>query len=333
MSKPYTFSFKLTAAGGPFDDPALLATPANMEAAILFDSGTLHGLKTRDLQRVRWLFLSHLHIDHLIGFDHLLRVRLFSELPLTVFGPKGTCDTIAHRLQGYAWNLTSGSPFEVRAFEWAPGHWEAAQFHCHHSFRREAFQGKSPVEASAIDGQFELSKGLTVKCHPVHHGVPCLAYRLDRILPPKFSLETAKRLGLSPGPWVSRLVSGVAVSQQVEGVERDRRWLAEKLLTDVEPHSLGYLTDTRLEPALAEELASFFRNVTVLCSETAYLEEDAELARANLHMTTSQVGELATACRAKSLRLFHLSRRYTENGPAKHLAEVSSKFRDVELLS
>lgn len=332
MSKPYTFSFKLTAAGGPFDDPALLATPENSEVSVLFDSGTLHGLKTRDLQRIRWLFLSHLHIDHLIGFDHLLRVRLFSDLPLTIYGPKGTCDILAHRLQGYAWNLTSGSPFVIRVFELDTDPQSSAEFLCHHSFARQAVREEFASEAPTRPNQVKLKRGLSVSCHGLRHGVPCLGYRMERWLPPRFSLETAKSLGLTPGPWVSQLVAGQPLSLEVGGEVRCQAWLAERLLQARPPHSLGYLTDTQLDQSLTEQLAEFFAQVTVLCCEAAYLEEDAQLAQANLHMTTTQVAVLANECSASALKLFHFSRRYMEEGPARHLAEVGALFEAVGLL-
>lgn len=322
-----TLPLGLKAAGGPFDDPALLVTPTNSEMSLLFDCGNLHGLKTRDLQKVRWLFLSHLHIDHLIGFDQLLRIRLFSSLPLTVYGPAGTLETIAHRLKGYAWNLTSGSPFVIRVVEIPT--WRAAQFRCHHGFEEEP---TLPGENPSKDGAVPLSEGLSVKSYPVQHGVPCLAYRLDRDWPPKFSLQQAQSLGLTPGPWVGLLVAGEPVSQVVDGLTRDQDWLAARLLSPPVRYSLGYLTDTLLDPALLERLADFFRNTNLLCCETAYLDHEVELAEQNLHMTTTQVASLAAAALVDELRVFHFSRRYCETGVGQHLGEIRQVFANAHLL-
>lgn len=332
MTKPRPLPLELTPAGGPFDDPALMVAPTNSDNAILFDCGTLHGLKVRDLQRVRWLFLTHLHIDHLIGFDHLLRVRLFSPLPLTVYGPPGTAEAIGHRLLGYAWNLTSGSPFTVRVFELSHGARAGVQFLCHRSFVPEAVPEPARVEAPRDGGEVLLSEGLTVTHHPVQHGVPCLAYRLDRRTPPKFSLETAQSLGLTPGPWVRKLVTGGEVRVEVQGVEREREWLAQRLLQPPVQHGLGFLTDTRLEEALAEQLGDFYHGVDVLCSESAYLRSEADLAYRNLHMTAEQVAHLAERCGAGRLLLFHLSRRHCERGSEPHLAEARAIFQNTYLL-
>jgi ribonuclease Z len=298
---------------------------------MLLDCGTLHELKGRDLQKVRWLFLSHLHIDHLIGFDHLLRLRLFSELPLTVYGPPGTLRILAHRLQGYAWNLTSGSPFVVRVRELQGGA-AGAEFPCHHSFQARPLPASAEDEAPSVEGVVALGAGISVRSWPVRHGVPCLAFRLDRATLPKFCLEKARRLGLFPGPWVGQLVGGQPTSQVGDGVARDQDWLARELLGPPLRHSLGYLTDTLLEEPLTEQLVEFFRGVDVLCSETAYLRDEAGLARQNLHMTTSGVASLARRCGAAELRIFHLSRRHCESGSGKHLDEVRQVFAASSLL-
>ncbi len=332
MTKLRPLPLELTPAGGPFDDPALLVAPTNSDTTILFDCGTLHGVKVRDLQKVRWLFLTHLHIDHLIGFDHLLRVRLFSALPLTIYGPPGTAQAIGHRLLGYAWNLTSGSPFTVRVFELSEGAQPGVQFLCHQSFRPEAVPASAETEAPRQGGEVLLSEGLTVTHCPVQHGVPCLAYRLDRRTPPKFSLETAQSLGLTPGPWVRRLVSGGEVQVEVQGVERDRAWLAERLLHPPVEHGLGFLTDTRLEESLAHRLSEFFQGIDVLCCESAYLESEADLAYKNLHMTTTQVADFARRCGVGRLLLFHLSRRHCDRGSSFHLEEARAIFPQTDLL-
>ena len=327
-----TLPLELKPAGGPFDDPALLIVPANWDQAVLFDCGTLHGLKTRDLQKVRWLFLTHLHIDHLIGFDHLLRVRLFSSLPLTIYGPQGTLEAIGHRLKGYAWNLTSGSPFKVRVIELLAPDEAAAEFSCHDRFDSAPLPTEAQVERPTARGEVTLPDNARVVCHPVRHGVPCLAFRWERMAPPRFLLQTALGLGLSAGPWVGKLVSGQDVWQSVDGETRDRTWLAERLLGPPLRHSLGYLTDTRLDEDLTARLADFFDGVDALCCETAYLESEAALAAQNLHMTTLQAAALAALCQAGWLLIFHLSRRHCEAGHEKHLVEVRQVFPKSELL-
>jgi ribonuclease Z len=330
MESPKNIAFRLRAAGGPFHDPALLVTPANSRDSLLFDCGTLHSLKTRDLLKVRWLFLSHLHIDHLIGFDHLLRVRLFSDLPLTVYGPPGTTETIGHRLLGYTWNLTSGSPFVIETVDLAAGAMvEGSRFACNSQFQQ---QSTKPAIQFTDEQTFLLEQNLEVSWHPVEHGVPCYCYRLSRTYPPKFSPENCHSLGLSPGPWVRDLTRGVDLTMEVDGMVRDTAWLSRHLLSEAPQQSLGYLTDSKLETPLAVSLGTFFQGVNILACESAYLAEEESLAKQNLHMTTNQVGILAKQAMVDQLYVFHFSRRYAESGPDRHLQEVRNHFPQTDLL-
>ncbi|HKL48307.1 MAG TPA: MBL fold metallo-hydrolase, partial [Desulfuromonadales bacterium] len=62
---------------GPFGDPALFVRLAHRGEALLFDCGNLHPLSHRDMLKISAVFLSHAHIDHLVGFDTLLRLLLY----------------------------------------------------------------------------------------------------------------------------------------------------------------------------------------------------------------------------------------------------------------
>lgn len=325
--------FTLVPASGPFDDPALFLRISQDERAALFDCGTLQGLKTVDLHRVRWLFLTHSHIDHLIGFDHLIRARLFSSLPLTVYGPAGTIEIISHRLQGYAWNLTSGSPFQVRVFELGENRrLTGMQLICEQRFLPCPVDDNAKEDAPREDGSVKINSILQLSSHPVEHGVPCLCFRLDYQSLPKFSLAKAQQLELSTGPWVKRLTLGEELTLTVQGVSRSSRWLSQRLLEPPSAYSIGYLSDTVLTEFLLKSLSKFFMGVTVLCSEAAYLKEDLNLALANMHMTAPQVAELAKDCKALELRLFHLSKRYAKSGWERHLLEARQVFPPTRLL-
>ena len=103
---------------GPFGDPALYVRLAHRGEALLFDCGDLHPLPARDLLKLRAVFVSHAHIDHLAGFDALLRHFLYRPQPLCFFGPPGFGAHLAHKLAGYTWNLIEGYPLLLRVREW-----------------------------------------------------------------------------------------------------------------------------------------------------------------------------------------------------------------------
>src|SRR3546814_4851163 len=53
---------------GRFGDPALFVQALHRPEALLFDLGDLAPLSARDLLRVRHVFVSHMHMDHFLGF-------------------------------------------------------------------------------------------------------------------------------------------------------------------------------------------------------------------------------------------------------------------------
>ena len=85
-------TFRPTLPNGPGGDPLVLVQIRWSGRRILFDLGEAVGVATRDLMRVRLVLLSHAHLDHLIGFDHLLRLHLGREIRLRVVGPEGTAE-------------------------------------------------------------------------------------------------------------------------------------------------------------------------------------------------------------------------------------------------
>ena len=102
-----------TLVNGRFGDPALFVQLLHRREALLFDAGDLSALSTRDLLRVSHLFVSHMHMDHFIGFDALLRVNVGREKIIRVIGPAGIGACAGHKLHGYDWDLAR-RPRELR---------------------------------------------------------------------------------------------------------------------------------------------------------------------------------------------------------------------------
>ena len=66
------FEYKLL--NQPFGDPALYVRMANEKKALLFDLGDISCLSPGELIKVSHAFVSHTHMDHFVGFDHLVRL-------------------------------------------------------------------------------------------------------------------------------------------------------------------------------------------------------------------------------------------------------------------
>ena len=75
----------------PFDDPGLFIPFLFQKRALIFDLGDINDLPAKEILKIGHAFVTHTHMDHFIGFDHLLRLLLGREKTLSLFGPPGLC--------------------------------------------------------------------------------------------------------------------------------------------------------------------------------------------------------------------------------------------------
>ena len=73
----------------PFGDPGLYVGFRYQGRAMQFDLGRIDRQSATALLKITHVFVSHTHMDHFIGFDHLLRVFLAHENPVDLYGPPG----------------------------------------------------------------------------------------------------------------------------------------------------------------------------------------------------------------------------------------------------
>ena len=82
---------------GLLDDPILLINVRPTGRGILIDCGQLHHLAKRVLRSIDAVFVSHAHMDHLMGFDHLLRHVLVAPRTIACYGrqtPRPDCRSL-----------------------------------------------------------------------------------------------------------------------------------------------------------------------------------------------------------------------------------------------
>jgi len=68
--------FNARLVNDPFGDPALYLDLRYRREALLFDLGDIQELAPRMILKIDHIFVTHTHMDHFIGFDHLLRICL-----------------------------------------------------------------------------------------------------------------------------------------------------------------------------------------------------------------------------------------------------------------
>jgi ribonuclease BN (tRNA processing enzyme) len=100
--------FHPSLVNGRYGDPVVYVETLFEKRGLLFDLGEIASLSSRKVQRIDRIFVSHAHIDHFVGFDHLLRLLVGREKTVCIFGPSGLADHVYHKLQGYRWDLVEG---------------------------------------------------------------------------------------------------------------------------------------------------------------------------------------------------------------------------------
>ena len=146
-----------------------------------------------------------------------------------------------------------------------------------------------------------------VSCLLLKHRVPAYGYRVEeKDRPGKFNLEKAKALGIPPGPIYGKLKQGQTIT-----LEDGRIIKGTELCGAPETgRKVVYCTDTVFCDA-AVELA---QDADVLIHEATYAHQDAEMAFARLHSTSTMAAQVALLAGVKQLIMTHFSPRYTPFG-------------------
>jgi ribonuclease Z len=303
---------------GRFGDPALFVELLHRRDAILFDLGDLAPLSARDLLRVGTVCISHMHIDHFIGFDALLRLNVGREKRIRMIGPDGLIAAVGHKLQGYTWDLAHKYAEDLCFDVWETGG-GAARFRFKATFAREP-----------LDGPFAIS-GLTL-AHAVleHHG-PSIGYALSEPVHVNVWRNRLAERGLAPGQWLQALKAAVrdgAADETPIALPEVAAPLGSLLdLVSVEPgQKLAYVTDVADTPANRAAIADMARGADLFFLESRFAAADEALARDRAHLTTRAAGEIGRAAGVRRLEPFHFSPRY-EGAEDAMLAEVDSAFR------
>lgn len=314
--------------GAPGRDNALLVRVDSGQSVIrlLFDcgDGCLNSIPYAEILAIDHLFLSHLHMDHVGGFDYFFRCLFNREnKPNHIWGPSNTAEILHHRFRGFLWNLHSEMSGTWFVHDVSPTGVSTSRFELCEAFATRHDEGASKIVAQLVD-----LGTCTVEAHLMNHGTPSLAYVVREKAKLNIDVSRLAAFGLRPGPWLQKLKENAEGSDQlvIDGVTHSRTTLRESLVAETPGDSIAYLTDFILdEPAFAHLSKTLQGCGTVIC-EAQYRNADRDLALRNFHMTTGPVAELARQSAINRLVLFHLSDRYTSTEWNEMLAEARAIF-------
>lgn len=315
--------FHPTLVNPPFEDPCVLVDFLFSRQAILFDLGTLIRLPPRKILRTSHVFISHTHIDHFNGFDHLIRTFLGREKRLQLYGPLGFVDQICHRLASYSWNLVFSydTDFTIIATEIHPdGRGLCCEFHCQRGFKAEN------VNSFRFSGNIILDeKWFRVHVAFLDHKILSLAFSLEEKVHVNVMKNRLDEMDLAVGPWLKELKDAILrgapddtpISAQVRnGAGKGKRIcllgeLRKQVVNTVAGQKVCYVTDAGFTPGNTERIIALVRGADHLFIEAAFLDAEADHAAKRYHLTARQAGELARSSSAVRVTPFHFSPRYT----------------------
>jgi ribonuclease Z len=309
-------------------DNALLAQIDSGQAVerLLFDcgDGCLTELSFADIQAIDHLFFSHLHMDHVGGFDSFFRCTFNRDTkPNRIWGPPGTARIVQHRFQGFLWNLHEEMSATWLVSDIDPGQIRTAGFELGEAFAVVHDRETQPYDRTVLEGA-----GFVVEAITMDHRTPTLAYIVREKARRNIDTSRLASLGLRPGPWLKQLKESSSGSGSVviDGIARSLGELRKELLVETPGDSLAYLTDFLLDEPAMECLTEALRGCRVIVCEGQYRHADLELARKNFHMTTVLSASLAQRSRVAELVLFHLSDRYEPGEWVEMLREARQVF-------
>ncbi|MBC7963121.1 MAG: MBL fold metallo-hydrolase [Steroidobacteraceae bacterium] len=303
---------------GLLDDPLLFLRIRPLRRALLFDCGQITHLAKRVVKAIDTVFITHAHMDHIMGIPTLVRHHHASPRPLDIFGPPGIAERIYHLLMGYDWNLSEPNWFTLRVHEVT----QEQIFHF-------SFAGPEGF-ASHFDGQ-EPRRGreiwscryAAVEAELLDHKLTVLAFRIQE--KPHFAVDPRllEQHGLLPGDWIRELKKRVwKRSAETRVVPRraaeiphgetlddpDRLYAA--IRADLPCSSIGYLCDVGWTAENIARIEKLLSKVTLLCADCSFLAADVEKARNSYHLCTSDLNDLTLRLAPRYLLPMHLSKSY-----------------------
>ena len=317
-------SFHSHLINNPFDDSVLYIQIFREKRAILFDLGSIDFVEPSKLLKVSDIFVSHTHIDHFIGFDHILRLFLGRENLLRIYGPPEIIANIEGKLNGYTWNLVGDYPFVLEVREVSKDRIKSARFICRDKFRREDESNppQPPLKKGGKGGILTLINEQLFKINAVQldHLIPSMAFSFSEEFHININKDALLKYGLHVGPWLSEFKKYIREGKpddhpievlSEDGIKEYRlKELKEKIAIITRGQKIAYVVDAIFSKENIDKIISLAEGSDIFYCETTFLEEDIERANERYHLTARQAGELARRAGVKRLEIFHFSPRY-----------------------
>ncbi|MDX9702765.1 MAG: hypothetical protein RBU23_06960 [Candidatus Auribacterota bacterium] len=311
------------------DDHSIYVDVKNVQGkaqSILIDCGNNHTVSMKEFLRIGTLLVSHAHIDHLIGFDNILRMNLRENKRIRIIGPDSMANVIHHRLQGYMWNLIYDSQLEIEVWEISARLIKKYLFLCREGFSKKHFMEKIPAQNPVIK-----TDHYEIRYIRLNHDITSIGYSITEHDRFRIRKKCLREMGLPEGQWLKQLKNKTFSpndTMQVNDTNIPMQSIYKNLIIHEPGFKLSYITDTILNNSLKKKITEFVKNSDQLYCEATFLHKDIKLARQYYHLTAKQTALIAKEADVKNLFLIHLSLRYSN--PFLLLKEAQSVFPNTQ---
>jgi ribonuclease Z len=303
----------------PLGDPGVMVEFLCEQRALQFDLGDLSSITNGELLKISHVFISHTHIDHFIGFDHLLRVIFGRGKTIHLYGPENFITNVAGKLAGFTWNLADRYSESVTM--------EVTEVHADRLIKAkfkaiDRFMKSDETEEPFVDGVLVDESGFTVRAAILEHHIPCLGFALNEKYHLNIRKDGLEEMGYPPGSWLNELKKCIYEGKPDEyllqipaGKNRSQKQslgqLKKELVLISPGQKISYVVDTVYNEANKARIVDLVWESDIFFCESPFLAEEEARGLERHHLTSRQAGIIAREAGVKKLNVFHFSGRHT----------------------
>ena len=303
----------------PLGDPGMMVEFLRDQRALQFDLGDLSLITNGELLKISHVFISHTHIDHFIGFDHLLRVVFGRGKTIHLYGPENFIANVVGKLAGFTWNLVDRYSESVTL--------EVVEVHETHLIKVklkaiDQFKKSDEIEIPFEDGVLVDEDRFVVRSAILEHRIPCLGFSLEEKNHVNICKERLEKMCYRSGPWLNELKKYVCegksdeylleVPSMAKGSQKKTLGHLKEELVLISPgQKISYVVDTVYNDANKNRIIDLARGSDILFCESPFLAEEEARGQERCHLTSRQAGIIAREAEVKKLNVFHFSGRHT----------------------